>query len=397
VLPRGGARVLVAITVIVTVMGMVGVTPATASPPSMADYLRDQERNHQAALFAQDVQASLESQADFGGLRITSDGVEISTVGSPADSVRSAVAEAAKNRHADQMGAVGGVVQEVPVIYREVKHSMAELNSLTSRIDSEQMGLSQQGLTLASWGPDVVDNVVVVHLRQYSQDVAKQLEARYGDAVRVATESQDVVESASRTADSTPWFGADKIVAIKVCTSWFSATKSGSPVAVTSGHCGTGAVTHNGAAFGTVSLSQYGGSMDGEIIPVASNGGYVWADPGAANRAVKSVASSDTVGSGLCTDGATDREVCGITVMSVNQTVTYDNHTITGLVYAVKEDLITNAFSPGDSGGPVYMVTSTGVTAYGMIEATVVNSNYYGWYMPARTVQSYFGITIKTV
>ena len=56
-----------------------------------------------------------------------------------------------------------------------------------------------------------------------------------------------------------------------------------------------------------------------------------------------------------------------------------------------------SAFSKGNSGGPVYTVGSSGVAARGMIEATVVNGYSGGWYMPARTVQNYFGITIKTV
>ncbi len=107
------------------------------------------------------------------------------------------------------------------------------------------------------------------------------------------------------------------------------------------------------------------------------------------------MASSDPVGTNFCTDGTINLEVCGVVIYATGQTVTYDGQTITGLVYGVQTNNI-NAFSAGNSGGPAYTMTSGGVTALGMIEARVTGADYYGWYMPARTVNSYFGVFVKT-
>jgi len=373
-------------------------SPAAADPGNKTDYLHDQAHNHQARLFAEDVQTALQSQSNFGGLRITSGGVEVSLVGSPASSERNAVTTAATNRHIKELGTTVDTSQAVPVTYRQVRYTETDLAYLTSRLDADQDSLEAAGVDMSSWGPDVVSNTVVAHLRVYSDAAAAYLQSRYGDGVTVATDSQTVAVSSS-TADSTPWFGADKIdgPAGNYCTTWFSAKQGSQYVGVTAGHCGAGTWKQNAATYGTVSSRAYGGSIDGEIIPVASNGGYVWSGTGSSNRAVTAVQTSDPVGSGLCTDGYTDHEVCGITVQAVGQTVKYlDGTTMTGLVKAWNEGYVAS-FSPGDSGGPVYFVTSSGVTAIGMVDGMVTNEPYYGYYLPARVLISYFGITITTV
>ena len=53
-----------------------------------------------------------------------------------------------------------------------------------------------------------------------------------------------------------------------------------------------------------------------------------------------------------------------------------------------------NAFSPGDSGGPVETTIGSGqATARGEILAYVVGSEYCGWYMPERYIESDWGAT----
>lgn len=377
-------RLLASVVALGASMGALGFGPASASAsgPNPNAFLADAASNDRARTLGEKLHDRLIGEPNYAGVRITSDGIEVSVVGAPTTTETAVVSNAS-------------AVASVPVKYRTVSHTLAELTAVTSRIDSDNADLHRSGIELSSWGPVEGENAVVVHLRQYSDSIAKRLESKYGDAISVDTAAQNATAS-SRTADYAPWYGGDAISQGGTgCTSWFSATKAGAPVGATSGHCGGGTWTQNGSTYGTVSARAFGGSMDGEIMPVASNSGYVWADPGATTRAVKSVASNDLVGTSFCTDGITNREVCGVYVYSTNQSVNYDGQTITGLVYGVKESGQAT-FSAGNSGGPVYTIGSTGVTAVGMVEARVTNSDSQGWYMPARTVQSYFGITIKT-
>ena len=138
-------------------------------------------------------------------------------------------------------------------------------------------------------------------------------------------------------------------------------------------------------------------SLTGSVTtPVSSNANRVWSDPTSSNRVVTGLASTDTVGAMVCTDGTTDREVCTVSIISTNQSVSYDSQTITGLVYGYQGSN-RKAFSKGDSGGPVETTSGSSATiAQGMIEANLIGAEWRGWYMPARTVDSYFNIFVKT-
>ena len=393
---KHGITVASGVFVLIVGLSVAVPTSASAAPgnPSSVDYQKSLADNDRARQLAEDLEARLGAASNYAGIRITPSGIEVLTVGSPTLAEGEAVTSATSATKSTGTTPT----DTVPVTFRQVGYPLSELTSITQRLDADSAELAAGGIRLSSWGPVQGDNRVVVHLEQYSDTAAQQLEARYGPAVSVAVGNEKAA-AGSRTADSAPWYGGDLIshndgATTWNCTSWFSATRSGSAVAATSGHRGSGAWKQNGNAFGNTSALHFGGSMDGQIIPVASNSGYVWADPGATTRVVKAVASSDPEGSSFCTDGNTNREVCGAYVYATNQSVSYDGQTITGLVYGVKENGQA-AWSPGNSGGPVYTIGSTGITATGMIEAYVVGGENMGWYMPARTVQSYFGLTVK--
>jgi len=238
---------------------------------------------------------------------------------------------------------------------------------------------------------------VIVHLENYTDAAAAALTVKYGPILSIAKDSQ-VAVGASRVSDSAPWYGGDSIAnSTFVCTSWISTiSAAGAAISPTAGHCQGGTFSNAGHTFGTVTTRHFGGSMDGELIPVSSNANRVWSDPTSSNRVVNGLASSDTVGAMVCTDGQTDREVCSVSIISTNNSVAYDGQTITGLVYGLQASS-KKAFSQGDSGGPVETTSGSSATiAQGMIEATVVGSEWRGWYMPARTVDSYFNIFVKT-
>lgn len=165
---------------------------------------------------------------------------------------------------------------------------------------------------------------------------------------------------------------------------------------LTAGHCGSGAWKQGGATFGTTSKISFGGRTDEQVLPVTSNAARIFSDPTSTSRRVSSVATSDPIGTLLCTDGYTDREVCNVKVMAIGQVVTYNGATVTGLVQA-KQTQGKKAFSPGDSGGPVGATSGSDViAAYGMIEAYADSTFSLGWYMPARFIQQDMGVKVKT-
>lgn len=372
------------------------VAPADAMSIS-PDYSTSDSLNFAARAVAEALTEKVQGEAGFAGIQITNTGVELDHVGPPTTQVSEAIAASA-GVAANLLTSAPGAPADgrVPVVVRLVKRTLAQMASITGQIDTDQSRLKTEGIVLSSWGPDITSNTVVVHLSNYSPANAALITARYGDAVTVDASSQNASGSAGRTNDSAPWFGGDKIdQGSGSCTSWFSASRAGSSVVPTAGHCGAGAWTNGGNSVGSVGVRQFSGNMDGELI-FASSSGYVWSDPTSTQRHVTGVSSTDTVGTLLCTDGATDREVCSVRISATGQSVSYDGQTITGLVSAF-QTWSQAAFSAGDSGGPVEATSGSSSTiAVGMVEARLTSDASRGWYMPARTVDSVFGLTVKT-
>lgn len=391
-------RVTVLATAAFITLGGLAAGPAQAAPTAGAGarFGSDPALNFAASSVAQGLTGSIASDASYGGLQITDDGIELSVVGAPSARITNAVAATATASVAALRGVAAAPADgRVPIKIRTVAHSMAQLESVTSSIGADAT-LPASGIDLSSWGPDVVSNTVVVHLRHYIPQAAEIIKAKFGGAVTVATSDENAAGS-SRLADSAPWYGGDRLDASQSCTSWFEASKAGvGAVVLLSGHCGGGTFTNGGKVVGTVSQSAFTPSMDAEIIPVSSNSPYIWSDPTSTTRHVTGTSSSDPIGTLLCTDGMTDREVCSVKILAGGQTVNYDGVAVQGLV-AAQQTSHAAAFSAGDSGGPVEATSgSTSATAFGMIEARNTSDASYGWYMPTRTLISYWGITVLT-
>jgi hypothetical protein len=243
------------------------------------------------------------------------------------------------------------VAPSLPVTYESVARSAADLDALTSQILADAPGWAKNGIELSTWGPDAATNTVLVTLKDYDPESAALIADRYGSDVSVSTASVTAAGS-SRDSDSAPWYGGSKITNGGYCTSWFAATRNSDSktVMLTAGHCGSGAWKQGGATFGTTSKISFGGRTDEQVLPVTSNAARIFSDPTSTSRRVSSVATSDPIGTLLCTDGYTDREVCNVKVMAIGQVVTYNGATVTGLVQA-KQTQGKKAFSPGDSGG----------------------------------------------
>ncbi|WP_157887889.1 hypothetical protein [Frondihabitans sp. PAMC 28766] len=359
-------------------------------------------------------------QANYAGSQVTSDGLEIEIAGAPTLVETSMVSADLAN----EINLIGDYsVNSIPIAFRQVQHAQSELKSLTDAITSDKAYWSSQGVGLSSWGPDVQSNTVKVWLTNYSDAAAAEIQTRYGSAVSVSSTSQSAFPSTSRYEDSDPWNGGDSIkkfvtsggiTTTTTCTSWFPGwfspeptASSGDYVVPTAGHCGSGEWTQNGTDLGPITHKVFSGSTDAEIISLQgsdSDENSFWADPvspynpsKATDLIVYRVATVDTVGLRVCNSGQTDENVCNVLIQSTGQTASYDGQSIGGLVKASQING-TPAFTPGDSGGPVWAPASVPAsynqyvyaTAQGMIVANTGSPYSEGWYEPALTVCHYF-------
>ncbi len=336
--------------------------------------------------------AALAKESNFVAERITAQGLEVELSGPPT----AAEAELMASSLADEPNALSAKHADptihVPIYARIVQNSLASLQALTRQLSADSASWAAKGINFTSWGPDATNDVVTLHLAQYTPAVAAELGSAYGPLLAVATKNQ-VAAGSGRYSDYAPWYGGDYIYGPSGCTNWFSLY---GPYEATAGHCGSGTWYTNGQVMGTTSAINFGGNMDAQIYPVSSNASYVYSDPTSVDRDVTGVASGDIIGAQVCTDGYANGEVCSVQIGATGQSVSYDGQTINGLVYAWQVNNV-NAFSAGDSGGPVETTSGSAWTiAQGMIEARVLNDDPEGWYMPATTVTSWFGVSVVT-
>ncbi len=372
--------------------------PASAATSPGPDFTVDRNANFAAAMVSNDLATALGADAGVVGQRVTAAGLEVMVSSQPNAAELAAVASVTKSQAATlSANGIDPTAYRVPITFRVVPNSLATLTKLTDQLTSDQATWTAKGILFSSWGPDVDNDVVGLRLQNYTPAAAAALEAAYGPLLKVSAVSEKAAAS-SRDVDSAPWFGGDIIVGPSPgCTSWFSTISgAGAAVSLTAGHCGSGTWTQAGHTFGTTSALHFGGPMDGQTIPVTSNAQYISSDPTSVDRTVTGVASTDTVGVLTCTDGQKDREVCNVRIDNPGQTVSYNGQTITGLVAAHQTGNLA-AFTPGDSGGPVETTSGPNLaSAQGMIEAQAGAPYSSGWYMPARTVDSYFNVYVKT-
>lgn len=353
------------------------------------DYAVDATLNSLAQLAADKVVASGQSGAasvfgqSYAGIAITPGGVELSLAGDNAPDVEAVVPR---------------VVDSVPVTFKIVDHSQAVLNALTDRIGADRNAWIAEGITLSAWGPDYSSNKVLIYLSSFSKSAADALAAKYGTDLTIVSGDSVQYSPASRTTDTTPWYGGDLITTSAACTSWFSTSNaSGQIFGLTAGHCGGGTWYTNGLVYGTTySIAYPNFNIDAEVIPVSSNAGYIWADPNFSTRRVSAYSTTDPVGGLICTDGATDREVCNVRIDQANVTDCYSGQCTSGSVLAHQLNGV-HAFSGGDSGGPVETTLGDGTTeARGMIIANRSSDPSYGAYSPVVAICNQWGLALKT-
>lgn len=170
------------------------VDPAVPAPMSSAlpDFSKQGPANHAASVVANSMAPGLNNEANFVGLRITAEGLEVILSGRPTkaedavlNSTKATTAAILDAAHADP-----SIV--VPIYVRTVPNSLGVLLDLTQRLAADAPSWAARRITFSSFGPDIVQDVVVLHLQTYTPAAAEDLEKAYGPLLIVSTESQTV-------------------------------------------------------------------------------------------------------------------------------------------------------------------------------------------------------------
>ncbi|PRY54033.1 streptogrisin C [Knoellia remsis] len=188
-----------------------------------------------------------------------------------------------------------------------------------------------------------------------------------------------------------------------VCSLGFNATRSGTPVFITAGHCAEGyqSFNRNGTYLGKTQAYSFPGN-DYAYSSLAST----WTGVGAVdmyNGSARRVSgySNAAVGTAVCKSGRTTGWTCG-SVQAKNATVNYNNgdgtySTVSGLT---KSNTCTEG---GDSGGSWLASTlAQGVTSggagYGVngVCGEKVGQPNIAYFQPVDEILSVYGLTLKT-
>lgn len=191
----------------------------------------------------------------------------------------------------------------------------------------------------------------------------------------------------NRACDNSPWHGGDFIYDENSvdhlhadCSSSWPISLGARDYILTAGHCDSAGETWmNGSFiqnFGSgltigVGSQNLGPRIDVQLLSAASVQPSVWTGSYPTDTATPIVGVADAVdGMKFCTGGAFDGQVCDVEVSSYNQChVNEAGQNVCGLVRATVPGETGDVLDgPGDSGGPVYVPSGSGVTALGVIE-----------------------------
>lgn len=261
----------------------------------------------------------------------------------------------------------------ITVEIQEAKYTLKQLLQETDRLAS--LG-SVNGATITSVGPRPDGNSVEVAV-----DTDSELTSLSRASLDVAlTESVDLditqgvaPRQASRLADTAPYWGGayatqhnSSGTATGACTTGFgvAGNNGAARYILTAAHCGgTTWRTGTGNTIGTV-LSGKDPGRDAELV-LGDIGDAVYEGPSIADGDTNSgryvtSASSSSVGDTICQGGAYSGSICGYDIVAVNQTVIIGGFgTVTNMV-RVEAANRASGIGNGDSGGPVYTISSSG-------------------------------------
>lgn len=313
-----------------------------------------------------------QSPRGFAGIALEAQQVVLWWHGAPPRSMAKVLAEARRI---------------APVVVRPALHSRAELRQAAESIARKMRADRASPIHMV----DVAIDGSGLHVSTEG-DVAEATAFLPETAVPVRVEVRSRVTLASRYHDTAPYWGGAAILNHDNgarCTSGFGVTSQGQSYLLTAGHCGrAGGGWWNGDRtlwIGTASAEHV--AHDLMLIP-AYAGGRIYDGGVGSGEFSKGVANWNWPFSGewVCQSGSTSGAVCGIQNSS-NFTYSFCYTDMYGN-YECLNDLILSrrpdngiATRPGDSGGPVFSLWGSQVTAKGTVTGYASDANCFACYL----------------
>jgi len=285
-----------------------------------------------------------------------------------------------------------------------VKRTYTDLAALRDQIWDDRPALAKSGIDVRSAGIAMRQNTVALEIRGLTDEVRRDLLARYGDLAMSEAFDRELDACNSRT-DCLPMKGGIQILYVNDnaygCTSGFNVRLAGTTTmrVLTAGHCllkGTpnigGAWEHHNVLIGTARTSTWA-SLANADAGLISQGAISGADNLVywfSNQDIVDVRGWVALGGQVptryvCRSAAYSGFWCGHIEDPVDQIKDVDGFSIRHQ-WVVDFDAI-----PGDSGAPM-MVISNGVpTAFGIHSDSLTNvspPDGHGWYSPIPWVQT---------
>lgn len=296
---------------------------------------------------------------------------------------------------------------------RSVRNSTSSLRAIEDELIEMSRLPDFQAENIWMTRIDPPNNRVIVTVDQLSDPLAAAVVQRYGTelvAVEVDVDETKPQPTVGRWADNPPFYGGSRINApAGGCTDAFSWYGGSTNYMLTAGHCAPsggsvstivaymGTVTSGyhenwSTTYGTVYLtgqSTYRGDMALVTVKNGSSAGRIYRGNSESTSSAPvrgMMSSSSRAGDQFCTGGSSRKsdgsagpgEICGWTVDVVGTSYEYaSGHWYRNVVRSKSKTGWCNR--PGDSGAPVYIVSSSVVYAKGILDAAGGGgSDYYG-------------------
>jgi hypothetical protein len=245
------------------------------------------------------------------------------------------------------------------------------------------------------WADPVTGRAVVGLSHNPSSTESTDLRAMFGSGLDIQRVLRGT--TTSRNADSAPWYGGDRVTQSNdpahFCSTGFGVRSGVGAYELSAGHCGSHTWNVGTRTLGVTPLREYfDGGLDAEAVTASSVAGRVWTGCATCSTSLAVRGRWDpVVGDQLCFDGSVTGLVCAATVTATNRCVAMDSGLTTCRLSIVSKADGVGVSQSGDSGGPVFWKTTTGVYA----AATIVG--FYGahssglvqplsWILPALGV-----------
>lgn len=299
------------------------------------------------------------------------------------------------------------VAQRGLVQVRQVPLPLTTLNSYMARATDAVRRLLASHVDVRSWWPDFTRGVIAVVLykpRPGQVAAARRALAGIPSAIGATTAALSTTSDptcpfplttgVNSACDTSPWTGADFTTNGGTCTDSWPIMMGASYYMLTAGHCTKAANSvdfvnegDDSGSFGSDisigtgeqnALNNTSSSVDAQLIPgsagVTTFLPQVWTGNTTGNVAASTPlpvlgAATPPSGTSICSDGAYEGKVCGAVVQQDNYDSCQTSSEEPGVMFCHTYEAMLSSgvlLGKGDSGGPDFEITSSGVTGVGL-------------------------------